>query len=383
MKVHLMAAGVMGVTLALGSCGSGSETSGAAGAGGDSGPAGAAGTSGGAGAAGTSGGAGAGAGTSGGAGAAAAGTSGGAGLSGGAGQSMPHNGGSTLGGCAIFPSDDAWNQDVSGLTVNATWTQRLQTLVGTVKVHPDFGDTFGIPINVVPASQAAVPIVFDGYPEESDPGPYPFPPPATIMIEGDSATACGGDCHVLVVQQGTCMLYEGYGCNYMAGAYHCANGAKWDLTKESYGQRKEGWTSADAAGLAIMPGILRHAEAAAGPIKHAVRFTVNCTTNKYVKPATHDAIPTNKICDPKNPNPMMPPMGLRVRLKKSYVVAGDPVVQNILLGLQTYGMILADNGSNFFFQGDPDPGWTNDILDQLKMIPASAFEVVDASPLPP
>jgi hypothetical protein len=275
---------------------------------------------------------------------------------------------------------------VSGLSVNATWTSRLQTLVGAVKVHPDFGDTFGIPINVVPASQPAVPIVFDDYPDESDPGPYPFPPPASIMIEGGSGTACDGDCHALVVQQGTCMLYEGYGCtSYTNGTYHCANGAKWDLKKNSEGQRPVGWTSADAAGLAIMPGILRHAEAMAGPLQHAVRFTVDCTQDKYVAPATHEAVPTNKpsMCDPAHPNPMMPPMGLRVRLKSSYPVAGDPIIQNIIVGLQKYGMILADNGSNFFFQGDPDPGWTDDILDQLKAIPASAFEVVNASPLPP
>ncbi|HSZ82928.1 MAG TPA: hypothetical protein VLA14_11630 [Polyangia bacterium] len=289
----------------------------------------------------------------------------------------------TLGGCSIFPPTDVWNTDVSSLSVNATWTSRLQTLVGDIKVHPDFGDTFGIPINVVPASQPAVAVVFDDYPDESDPGPYPFPPPASILIEGGSATACDGDCHVLVVQQGACMLYEGYGCSYRSGAYHCANGAKWDLEKVSEGQRTVGWTSADAAGLAVMPGILRHAEAMAGPLRHAVRFTVDCTQNKYVAPATHDAVPTNQICDPDHPNPMMPPMGLRVRLKSSYPVAGDPIIQNIIVGLQRYGMILADNGSNFFFQGDPDPGWTDDVLDQLKAIPASAFEVVDASPLPP
>jgi len=316
----------------------------------------------------------------------AAGTSGSAGAPGTAGVGTGPGGEPTLGGCSIFPPTDVWNTDVSGLSVNATWTSRLQTLVGAVKVHPDFGDTFGIPINVVPASQPAVPIVFDDYPDESDPGPYPFPPPASIMIEGGSGTACDGDCHALVVQQGTCMLYEGYGCtSYTNGTYHCANGAKWDLKKNSEGQRPVGWTSADAAGLAIMPGILRHAEAMAGPLQHAVRFTVDCTQDKYVAPATHEAVPTNKpsMCDPAHPNPMMPPMGLRVRLKSSYPVAGDPIIQNIIVGLQKYGMILADNGSNFFFQGDPDPGWTDDILDQLKAIPASAFEVVNASPLPP
>jgi hypothetical protein len=179
------------------------------------------------------------------------------------------------------------------------------------------------------------------------------------------------------------MLYEGYGCKY-AGGWHCANGAKWDLKKDSYGQRKIGWTSADAAGLPIMPGILRRAEVVKGPLSHAVRFTVNCSTNKYVKPATHEAVPTNTMCDPKNPNPKMPPMGLRVRLKADYALpAASPLVQNILAGLKRYGMILADNGSNFFFQGDPDPAWTDDDLDQLKKIPATSFEAVAVPPLQP
>jgi len=282
-----------------------------------------------------------------------------------------------LGDCPIFPANDDWNTDVSGLAADATWTTRLSTLVGTAKVHPDFGDGYGIPINVVPASQAAVPIVFDQYADESDPGPYPFPGPTAIIIEGGAATTCSGDCHVLVVQTGTCMLYEGYACKYTGGAWHCGNGAKWDLRKVAYGQRKTGWTSADAAGLPIMPGILRFAEATAGPVQHAVRFTLKCTTDMFVKPATHEAGSCTS-------NVNAPPMGLRVRLKASYSAPGAmPIVQNILSGLQHYGMILADNGSNFYFQGDPNTGWTDDILNQLKAIPASAFEVVAPSPLPP
>jgi hypothetical protein len=336
---------------------------------------GACGSSGAGGSAGTSGGAG----TTGSAGTtASAGTTGNAGTTGGAGATQVAN------TCAMFPADDAWNTDVSAAAVDATWTQRVQALVGaTTKLHPDFGDTYGIPINAVPASQPALPITFDDYPEESDPGPYPFPPPASVKIEGGTATSCDGDCHVLVVQQGTCMLYEGYGCHY-ANGWHCANGAKWDLKKNGYGQRPVGWTSADAAGLAIAPGILRHDEAAAGPVKHAIRFTVRCTTNKYVKPATHAAVPTNDVCDPKSPNPAMPPMGLRVRMKADYTLAGaSPIVANILAGFKKYGMILADNGSNFYFQGDPNAGWSNDDLDLLKQIPASAFEAVGVPPLQP
>jgi hypothetical protein len=284
----------------------------------------------------------------------------------------------SLGDCPIFPAGDDWNTDVSGLTADATWTQRLNTLVGaTRKVHPDFGDGYGIPINVVSASQPAVPIVFNQYGDESDPGPYPFPGPSVIKIEGGDAATCSGDCHVLVVQTGTCMLYEGYACKYTGGTWACGNGAKWDLKKIAYGQRKTGWTSADAAGLPIMPGILRYAEAAAGPVKHAVRFTLSCTTDKFVKPATHEAGGCSG-------NVNAPPMGLRVRLKSSFTIANAmPIVENILLGLKHYGVILADNGSNFYFQGDPNVGWNDDILDQLKSIPASAFEVVAPSPLPP
>jgi hypothetical protein len=310
-----------------------------------------------------------------------AGTSGGAGITGLAGVGGPS---ASLGDCTVFPPEDEWNKDVSGAPVDTKWTANLNALVGAAKIHPDFGADFGIPINVVPPTQQAVAMTFDAYADESDPGPYPFPNASTVLIEGGAATTCAGDCHVLVVQTGACMLYEGYGCKISGGAWHCANGAKWDLKKISYGQRPKGWTSADAAGLPIMPGILRYAEAAAGVVRHAVRFTVKCTTNKYVMPATHEAVPTSKTppCDPNSPNPNMPPMGLRVRLKSSYDTSGaSPIVKNILQGLQHYGMILADNGSNFFFQGDPNPGWNNDDLDQLKAIPASAFEVV--GPVPP
>jgi hypothetical protein len=355
----VLAPGVLGMALAAGGCGTASS-----GAAGTAGTSGVAGTTGVAGTVGT------------------AGVTGSAGVTGLAGVGGPP---ASLGDCPVFPADDEWNKDVSGAPVDATWTQRLMSLVGgTTKIHPDFGADFGIPINVVPPAQQAVVMTFDDYPDESDPGPYPFPNASTVMIEGGAPTTCAGDCHVLVVQTGACMLYEGYGCKITGGSWHCANGAKWDLKKVSYGQRPKGWTSADAAGLPIMPGILRYAEAAAGIVKHAVRFTVKCTTNKFVKPATHQAVPTSKTppCDPDNPNPLMPPMGLRVRLKASYDTSkASPVVKNILQGLQHYGMILADNGSNFFFQGDPNPGWTNDDLDQLKAVTADAFEVV--GPVPP
>lgn len=284
-----------------------------------------------------------------------------------------------IGGCALFTADDAWNTEVYEAEADPTWTARLHALVGDISIHPDFGGqgTYGIPINVVPESQPLVDIVFDWWPEESDPGPYPFPPASEVEIEGHSPLACDGDCHLLVIQQGTCRLYEGYACQVVSDLWHCGNGATWDLTAPSYGQRPEGWTSADAAGLAITPGILRYAEVAAGAVRHAIRFTVSCTTDQYVRPATHFAVPGG--CDAADPN--APPMGLRIRLARSFETAGfRPQVQTILTGMQHYGLILADNGSDFYFQGDADPAWDDADLDELKSIAASAFEVV--APVP-
>ena len=280
-----------------------------------------------------------------------------------------------VGGCKMFPADDAWNRDISGVAVDAALTKKVQTLVGAANIHPDYGvdgqDLYGIPLNVVPPAQALSKITFEDYADESDPGPYPFPAPNAVIIEGNSPTACDGDCHLLVVQQGACMLYEGYACEYHPDGWHCGNGAKWDLNKNSYGQRPTGWTSADAAGLAIAPGVLRYDEVRAGEVTHALRFTLKCTTNKYVNPATHQAVPGG--CDPSQG----PPMGTRVRLKADYDLSKlSPSAQVVAKGMQKYGMILADNGSNFYFQGQANPGWTEDDIEPLKKVPASAFEVV-------
>ena len=287
-----------------------------------------------------------------------------------------------VGGCKMFPAEDAWNLDVSAVAVDSTWTKKLQDLVGAAKIHPDYGvdgqDLYGIPLNIVPQSQALAPVVFDDYPDESDPGPYPFPGPADVIIEGNNPEACDGDCHLLVVQQGACMLFEGYACEYHPDGWHCANGAKWDLKRVSYGQRPDGWTSADAAGLAIAPGLLRYDEVRAGEVTHAIRFTLNCTTNKYVNPATHQAVPGG--CDPKNG----PPMGTRVRLKSDYDISQlSESAQVVLRGMKKYGMILADNGSNFYFQGEANSGWTDDDIEPLKGVPANAFEVISMPPLMP
>jgi hypothetical protein len=281
-----------------------------------------------------------------------------------------------IGGCSVFTADDAWNRDISSAEVDPDWTTRLQTLVGTINLHPDYGNSgsehYGIPINVVPKAQPNVDVTFDDYPEESDPGPYPFPDPSSAKIEGGTAQACDGDCHFLVVQSGSCLLFEGYACSYQSG-WHCANGAKWDLTKNSYGQRMKGWTSADAAGLAITPGLVRYDEVKAGSVPHAIRFTVKCTRANFVNPATHEAVPSN--CNASDPN--APPMGLRVRLKADYDLSKlSASAQVVARAMQKYGMILADNGSNFYFQGEDNPGWIDSDVEPLKTIPASAFEAL-------
>jgi hypothetical protein len=290
--------------------------------------------------------------------------------SGGAAGSVVVVGGS---GCPLFTADDPWNRDVSGAAVDTNWTTRLQALVGAAKIHPDFGVGFGIPINVVPMSQPAVPVVFDDYPRESDAGPYPFPAVGVAKVEGTTDPhACDGDCHLLAVQQGTCIAYEGYACHYATDGWHCGNGAKWDLKRSSIGQRMTGWTSADAAGLSIYAGLARHEEVVAGVITHAIRMTVTCTSAAMVSPATHQAVPGG--C---SGNANAPPMGLRVRLKANFDISTyNATAQIFLRAFKKYGMIIADNGSNFYFQSEDSPNWNDDDLNALKAVPASAFEAV-------
>jgi hypothetical protein len=271
-------------------------------------------------------------------------------------------------GCPLFTPDDAWNLDISGAAVDTAMTSVVAAAVTTTKIHPDFGPGFGIPFNVVAASQAAVPVTFDTYPDESDPGPYPFPDPSVARVEGtDDPHSCDGDCHLLAVQMGTCMLYEGYACHYdNAKGWICSNGAKWDLKKKSYGQRPEGWTSVDAAGLPVYAGLARYEEFTAGEITHAIRFTMSKTAAKHIAPATHDA----------GSGTTAPPMGLRVRLKASYDASALAAEAQVFVrAMKKYGMILADNGSNFYFQSEDNPNWP-DAINDLKMVPVSAFEAV-------
>lgn len=290
----------------------------------------------------------------------------------------------TIGGCNIFTADDAWNTSVANQTVDTGWTTKLQALVGNVNIHPDFGSAdIGIPINVVPNSQFKVSPNFDEA-EESDQGPYAFPDPASAKIEGGTPTSCDGDCHLLTVQQGSCTLYEAGNCLYGGGKWSCYSGAIWDLKKNSYGQRPKGWTSADAAGLSITAGLIRYDEAAAGAIHHAIRFTVPCTLNKYVNPASHEAVPSRPPGCDTNPNAV--PMGLRVRLDSGIAIpaGASSVAKAVITAMQTYGMILADNGSSFYFQGESSGMWNDDgDIEPLKKIPASAFKVVQVPALEP
>jgi hypothetical protein len=286
----------------------------------------------------------------------------------------------TIGGCAVFTVDDAWNRDISMAAVDPDWTARIHALVGNIKLHPDYGNAgsehYGIPVNVVPDDQPKAAVRFDDYADESDPGPYPFPDPASARLEGGTPAACSGDCHFLVVQSGACLLYEGYACHYGNG-WHCANGAKWDLSKNSYGQRTKGWTSADAAGLAVAAGLVRYDEVNAGAVTHAFRFTLRCTRANFVAPATHQAVPASCAGDPN-----APPMGLRLRLRADYDMSKlSAHAQVVARAMQHYGLILADNGSDFYVQGEDNPHWTDADVEPLKTIPASAFEALTPAAL--
>jgi hypothetical protein len=280
----------------------------------------------------------------------------------------------TVGGCPVLPGGNAWNTDVSHARVrsgSAAFIANIDRSGGTF-LHPDFGGagTYGIPFRVVPANEPLHTIHYTAYGDESDPGPFPIP--ADAPVEGGAKGT--GDRHVLVVQQGSCHLYE-LGRAFWDAAKHrwdAAVGVNWDLSSNAL--RPLGWTSADAAGLPILPGLARYDEVAAGEIDHALRFTVARTQKGYVFPATHDAS--------SNTDPTAPPMGLRLRLKASFDLSpfhGESLV--ILKALKRYGMIVADNGSNWYISGASDKRWNDNDLNQLKRVPGSAFEVVDTGPV--
>jgi hypothetical protein len=229
------------------------------------------------------------------------------------------------------------------------------------------GGPIGIPFVVVPGSQQRVPVSFE-YADESDPGPYPIPPDAPIE-GGPNST---GDRHILVVDRDNCVLYETWSTYPSGQGWTAGSGARFDLRSNAL--RPAGWTSSDAAGLPVLPGLVRYDEIAAGQIPHALRFTASRTQRAYLWPARHYA---SSITDPN-----VPPMGARVRLKASYDISGFAADNRIILqALKTYGMLLADNGSNWYISGVPDERWNNSVLAALRNVPGSAFEVVDASSL--
>ncbi len=276
--------------------------------------------------------------------------------------------GPQVGGCTVFPPDNAWNRNIAGDPVHADSARiiaRIQA-IGSDNLHPDFGENpdYGIPFVVVPANQPLVPIVYDAYGDESDPGPFPVPLDAPI----EAGAGSGGDRHVLVVRSGTCELFELYRSFRSGAGWIADSGARFDLSSNAL--RPLGWTSADAAGLPILPGLVRYDEVAAGQILHAIRITFAQTRNGYILPATHAAS--------SNSDPSLPPMGLRLRLRGSFDVSSlTGQARVIATAMQEHGVIVADNGSNWYFQGAPDPGWNDDDLSQLKAISGTNFEVVD------
>ncbi len=276
--------------------------------------------------------------------------------------------------CPVFPADNVWNTDISGLPVDAhsaAWMASMHS--ATTNLHPDFGPSgdpanpYGMPYTVVSPSHPLVTPSFL-YGSESDPGPYPFG--TDTPIEGGSLAT--GDRHALMVNPATCTLYELDNARASGSTATADSGAVWNL--ESNALRPAGWTSADAAGLPILPGLLRYDEVLSGSITHAIRVTAQTTDTSFLWPARHEAGSAS--------NANLPPMGARFRLKAGFDISTySPQAQVILRAMQHYGLIVADNGSNWYFGGTADAGWPLALVDELKQVPASAFEAVDESSL--
>lgn len=284
--------------------------------------------------------------------------------------------GASFNGARPFPANNAWNMDVSRFPVHSNSANLIASMGNTTGLHPDFGTFWegapiGIPYVVVSGSQPRVPVEFIWWPAQSDSGPYPIPPNAPV----EGGPASNGDRHVLTIDRDDWKLYETYysfpvnsGASWTAGS-----GAVWDLRSNKL--RPAGWTSADAAGLAIFPGLVRRDEVMLGEIRHAFRFTAQTTRTSYVYPATHQAGSTSSV--------NAPPMGLRVRLRSTFNVNSPNFSANvrvILRAMQKYGMILADNGSNWYVTGTHDPLWDDDELSVLSQVKGSDFEVVQTPP---
>jgi hypothetical protein len=276
--------------------------------------------------------------------------------------------------CPIFPANNAWNQRVDRLPVAADSAQLIASIGLDSPVHADFGSgtwdggPIGIPFDVVSRKTARSRVAFD-YADESDRVRYPIP--RHVHIEGGASST--GDRHAILVDKSACRLYELYDLQHTSHGWTAGSGAVWSLRSNHL--RPAGWTSADAAGLPIFPGLARWDEAARGTIDHALRFTAPRTRRAYVYPARHYASSSN--------DPALPPMGLRVRLKANVNVASFPKQSRVVLrALQRYGMILADNGSPWYVSGAPNRHWNNDDLHSLGRLTGADFEVVDTSSLP-
>jgi hypothetical protein len=305
----------------------------------------------------------------------------------------PPGPGASIAGCNVFPADNPWNANVSALPLHPNAAQILAAMNPTRTLHPDWGnwstDHYGIPWSAG-SGAPPLPVMWTASwgPTESDPSPCPsgggmfcYPIPGTAQIEGGAGAPTGADRHVLYVDTagapGGCTLYELYGAqNFAAGQWTAANGAIFHLGSNTL--RPDGWTSADAAGLPILPGLVRVEEVLAGSIQHAVRFTMDQTAQAYIHPATHAAGTTGAD---------LPPMGLRVRLRADYAVSSaPPSAQPILRAMQTYGLLLADNGSDWYISGDSDDRWNplmDDVITGLRAVHGSDFEVLDTGPLMP
>ncbi len=275
----------------------------------------------------------------------------------------------SLEGYRVFPADNPWNQDISGLPVHPNSANYIASVGLDTGLHADFGTVWegapiGIPYVVVHAGQPMVPVTFEWYADESDPGPYPIP--LNAPIEGGSQS--DGDRHVIAIDLDNNRLYELYHA-YPAGAgWLAGSGAIFDLTSNAL--RPAGWTSADAAGLPIFPGLARYDEIVErGELTHALRFTVSQTQQAYISPATHFASSST--------DPNLPPMGLRVRLRADFDVTPFPAcVRTILQGLKTYGMLVADNGADWYISGAPDSRWRDEDLHALVEVKGRDFEAV-------
>lgn len=296
-----------------------------------------------------------------------------------AGAESPVGGGPALAGCPVFPADHVWNVRVDALPLDPASAAYVASIGADAAMHPDFGSglwagrAIGIPYDVVGPGQATVAVDFY-YSDESDPGPYPIPEDAFVEgAPGPGQPVADGDRHVLVLENASCTLYELFDAERQGdGSWSAGSGAVFDL--RGYDLRPDGWTSADAAGLAILPGLVRYEEVAAGAIRHALRFTAPSTRRAYVWPARHFASTAT--------DPALPPMGQRFRLRADADLSGfSDQALVIARALQTYGMILADNGSAWYLSGAPDDRWDNDALRDLRQLRGSDFEAVDASGL--